>query len=238
MPTIQVRDMTVHRRENDLVLATFGRGFYVLDDYSALREITRADAGGRREALPAARRAVLQPDRHGAGRHGRHRPAGGELDRAQSAVRGRLHVFGGEGPASRCEARAHDHRRDRQAGAPARSRQDRRPAARGVEPPRRSAGSRVGDGGRRRARRRAASEGSAAARCRRCRPGAIARRSARWSETRSRPSARRRRSRCSSFRSRAGFVTGGRRPGCTLSPASRPAPRGRGRFAAASRTER
>ena len=40
MPTIQVRDLAVQRRENDLVLATFGRGFYVLDDYSALREIT------------------------------------------------------------------------------------------------------------------------------------------------------------------------------------------------------
>jgi hypothetical protein len=39
MPTIQVRDMTVQRRENDLVLGTFGRGFYVLDDYSALREV-------------------------------------------------------------------------------------------------------------------------------------------------------------------------------------------------------
>jgi photosystem II stability/assembly factor-like uncharacterized protein len=40
MPTIQVRDMAVQRRENDLVLGTFGRGFYILDDYSALREIT------------------------------------------------------------------------------------------------------------------------------------------------------------------------------------------------------
>ena len=40
MPTIQVRDLTIQRRENDLVLATFGRGFYVLDDYSPLREIT------------------------------------------------------------------------------------------------------------------------------------------------------------------------------------------------------
>ncbi len=40
MPTIQVRDMTVQRRENDLVLGTFGRGFYILDDYSPLREIT------------------------------------------------------------------------------------------------------------------------------------------------------------------------------------------------------
>jgi photosystem II stability/assembly factor-like uncharacterized protein len=40
MPPAQVRDMSVQRRETDLVLATFGRGFYILDDYSALREIT------------------------------------------------------------------------------------------------------------------------------------------------------------------------------------------------------
>jgi photosystem II stability/assembly factor-like uncharacterized protein len=40
MPTIQVRDVTVQKRENDVVMATFGRGFYILDDYSALREIT------------------------------------------------------------------------------------------------------------------------------------------------------------------------------------------------------
>ena len=42
MPPAQVRDMAVQKRENDLVLATFGRGFYVLDDYSALRDITPA----------------------------------------------------------------------------------------------------------------------------------------------------------------------------------------------------
>ena len=40
LPVTQVRDVTIQKRENDLVLATFGRGFYVLDDYSALREIT------------------------------------------------------------------------------------------------------------------------------------------------------------------------------------------------------
>ncbi len=39
LPTIPVRDLVIQKRENDLVLATFGRGFYVLDDYSALREI-------------------------------------------------------------------------------------------------------------------------------------------------------------------------------------------------------
>jgi len=46
MPTIAVRDLEIQRRENDLVAATFGRGFYVLDDYSPLRETAalRADA--------------------------------------------------------------------------------------------------------------------------------------------------------------------------------------------------
>jgi hypothetical protein len=36
-PTAQFRDLTLQRRENDLVAATFGRGFYVLDDYTVLR---------------------------------------------------------------------------------------------------------------------------------------------------------------------------------------------------------
>jgi hypothetical protein len=40
LPTTQVRDMQVQKRENDLVLGTFGRSFYILDDYSSLREIT------------------------------------------------------------------------------------------------------------------------------------------------------------------------------------------------------
>jgi hypothetical protein len=33
------RDLTIQKRENDLVAASFGRGFYVLDDYSALRQM-------------------------------------------------------------------------------------------------------------------------------------------------------------------------------------------------------
>ncbi len=37
LPTIAVRDIAIQRRENDIVLGTFGRGFYVLDDYSPLR---------------------------------------------------------------------------------------------------------------------------------------------------------------------------------------------------------
>ncbi|MEK9613189.1 MAG: glycosyl hydrolase, partial [Flavobacteriaceae bacterium] len=39
-PTISFRDLTIQKRENDLVAASFGRGFFVLDDYSAMREFT------------------------------------------------------------------------------------------------------------------------------------------------------------------------------------------------------
>ncbi len=40
VPTISFRDLAIQRRENDLVGATFGRGFFVLDDYSALRTVS------------------------------------------------------------------------------------------------------------------------------------------------------------------------------------------------------
>ena len=42
VPTISFRDLAIQRRENDLVGATFGRGFYVLDDYTPLRHINEA----------------------------------------------------------------------------------------------------------------------------------------------------------------------------------------------------
>lgn len=40
LPTISFRDLAIQKRENDLVAASFGRGFYILDDYSALRKVT------------------------------------------------------------------------------------------------------------------------------------------------------------------------------------------------------
>ncbi len=42
IPTIAVRDIAIQRDENDLAIATFGRGFYILDDYSPLRELSTA----------------------------------------------------------------------------------------------------------------------------------------------------------------------------------------------------
>ena len=40
VPTISFRDLAIQKRENDLVGASFGRSFFVLDDYSALRHIS------------------------------------------------------------------------------------------------------------------------------------------------------------------------------------------------------
>jgi len=40
IPCIAVFDIAIQERENDLVLATFGRGIYILDDYTPLRQLT------------------------------------------------------------------------------------------------------------------------------------------------------------------------------------------------------
>ena len=41
LPITAVYDLDIQKRENDLVAATFGRGFYVLDNYSPLRSLTK-----------------------------------------------------------------------------------------------------------------------------------------------------------------------------------------------------
>jgi photosystem II stability/assembly factor-like uncharacterized protein len=41
LPTIKVPDIVIQERECDLVLATFGRGFYILDNYAPLRELSK-----------------------------------------------------------------------------------------------------------------------------------------------------------------------------------------------------
>jgi photosystem II stability/assembly factor-like uncharacterized protein len=40
LPTIQVRDLAIQRRDDDLVVGTFGRGIYILHDLAALRALT------------------------------------------------------------------------------------------------------------------------------------------------------------------------------------------------------
>jgi photosystem II stability/assembly factor-like uncharacterized protein len=58
LPTIAVRDIAIQTRETDLVLATFGRGFYVLDDYLPLRGL-KPDILEQEGALFPARTALL-----------------------------------------------------------------------------------------------------------------------------------------------------------------------------------
>jgi photosystem II stability/assembly factor-like uncharacterized protein len=52
LPTTSVRDITIHG--DDLVIATHGRGFWILDDMSVLRQLASDPAGGPRLFVPAA----------------------------------------------------------------------------------------------------------------------------------------------------------------------------------------
>jgi photosystem II stability/assembly factor-like uncharacterized protein len=52
VPTISFRDLAIQRRENDLVGATFGRGFYILDDYTALRSVTQDQLNAEATLFP------------------------------------------------------------------------------------------------------------------------------------------------------------------------------------------
>ena len=47
LPTISFRDVKIQRRENDLIAGTFGRGIYILDDFSPLRKINRRTSNKR-----------------------------------------------------------------------------------------------------------------------------------------------------------------------------------------------
>jgi len=42
LPTVAVRDLSIHPREHDLILATHGRGLYIVDDLTPLRKLTAA----------------------------------------------------------------------------------------------------------------------------------------------------------------------------------------------------
>ncbi len=53
-PTIPFRDLVIQRRENDLVGATFGRGFYILDDYSPLRALSAESVEQEATLFPVA----------------------------------------------------------------------------------------------------------------------------------------------------------------------------------------
>lgn len=59
MPVAQVRDIQVQKNYSDLVLGTFGRGFWVLDDYSALRGMTAQSIAEEAKLYPTRETALL-----------------------------------------------------------------------------------------------------------------------------------------------------------------------------------
>ncbi|MEO1036521.1 MAG: glycosyl hydrolase [Pseudomonadota bacterium] len=62
-PNIPFRDLAIQKRENDLVGATFGRSFYVLDDYSALRDVTAEQLAGETVLFPVRKTHWYVPRR-------------------------------------------------------------------------------------------------------------------------------------------------------------------------------
>jgi len=65
LPTIAVRDIDIQRGENDLVLGTFGRGFYVLDNYSPLRGVTEKNLDEEENILFPVKDALMFVKRRG-----------------------------------------------------------------------------------------------------------------------------------------------------------------------------
>ncbi|RLD19481.1 MAG: glycosyl hydrolase [Bacteroidetes bacterium] len=70
LPTVAVRDIDIQQRENDLVIATFGRGFFVLDDYSSLRNATEENLESE-TTLFAVRDALMYEMRYPLGLPGK-----------------------------------------------------------------------------------------------------------------------------------------------------------------------
>ncbi len=63
VPTISFRDLEVQERESDLVGASFGRGFFVLDDYSPLRGMSEGSLAKEATLFPVKKALQFVPMR-------------------------------------------------------------------------------------------------------------------------------------------------------------------------------
>jgi photosystem II stability/assembly factor-like uncharacterized protein len=61
LPTIAVRDLEIHRKENDLVLATFGRGFWILENYAILRHFDKKNLDRQAYIYPVEDALMFNP---------------------------------------------------------------------------------------------------------------------------------------------------------------------------------
>ncbi len=90
-PSVQTSDLKIHPREGDLILGTFGRSVYVLDDIRPLREIARDHQILEKELI-----LFPPPDAHLASfksYDGMHFPADGEFSGSNRGSNGRFTVW-------------------------------------------------------------------------------------------------------------------------------------------------
>lgn len=66
LPTVQVRDLVIQKQTNDLVVATFGRSFYVLDDITPLRTLTHETLAEDAVLFPVRRTPLYAQSNFGA----------------------------------------------------------------------------------------------------------------------------------------------------------------------------
>jgi len=63
VPTVAFRDLQIQRRETDLVAGTFGRGIFILDDYSPLRLVSETVLTGEATTFPVETALMYIPTR-------------------------------------------------------------------------------------------------------------------------------------------------------------------------------
>ncbi len=61
LPKVAVRDMAIHPRDDDLIIATHGRGIYILDDLTPLRKLTREALEAEVALLPSRPATMVIP---------------------------------------------------------------------------------------------------------------------------------------------------------------------------------
>ncbi len=134
MPPAQVRDLHLQQRESDVVMATFGRGFWILDDYSALREVSAQTMAEEARLFPMRQAYRFTNWGSGAGRIRRPGDARWQLRLPEPAVRRGPHVSRAAGSAGRHVACGGHLQRAGHARPAAHAEQDRGSASHVLEP--------------------------------------------------------------------------------------------------------
>ncbi len=83
VPTISFRDITIHRTENDLIGASFGRSFFILDDITPLRTLTEESLKAEVSLFPTEDALLYEPrsivSSQGAGKYAADNPPFGAI---------------------------------------------------------------------------------------------------------------------------------------------------------------